>query len=177
MTLRTGLAPACRTGPILRVRLIALVGEPGPPPQERSKQQQARWRQEPLPTLSQSAAEQDESWHAGALHRDRRRKPILISTERNRGNHVESGAGQYLAVRSRPELVGAVGSHQSRSGTCNLLRSLQAATPSTPVAQRRRTDSTWQSRLRYSGRLDRTAGPADQQERVDGSCLPTLRST
>ena len=32
-----------------------------------------------------------------------------------------------------PELVGAVGSHRSRSGTCNLLRSLQAAAPSTPV--------------------------------------------
>ena len=44
------LAAACRTGPILRVHLTA--NRP-PPPQERSKQQQARWRKALLPTPSQ----------------------------------------------------------------------------------------------------------------------------
>ncbi|HVD72373.1 MAG TPA: hypothetical protein VNC81_02155, partial [Xanthobacteraceae bacterium] len=35
------------------------------PPQERSKQQQARW-ETGAPSDTKSAAEQDESWHAGS---------------------------------------------------------------------------------------------------------------
>jgi hypothetical protein len=47
-----------------------------------------------------------------------------FSTERNRANYVKSGPGQYLAVRRRPELVGAVGSHLLRSRAFDILAAL-----------------------------------------------------